>query len=356
MENKKRYIILGIITVLLMVLIVFLVGRSFGFFKYTKKGDVTNVITISGIKVDIENPENDALNLENAYPMNDEEGLALTPFVFTMTNTSNKVLSYTLRVENDEDKQLSCALEDQTICPKLTTNYIKYSYKKNDGTYTTPQLLSTNDDIIANGTISSGETISSSIIIWIDREAGNEIMDHYFFGQLIITGEQVLTYTEELLNGADPVLTNNLVPVIIAENGAVTKASTSSEWYDYETKKWANAVVLKDTNVVYNDDETIPESNIESYFVWIPKYSYQLWDLGDYSSLTTIGSKEHAIPIKFGLSNTSDANIGECTTPMNEAGTQGLAGESGNCKVGDYMTHPAFVWDGTLKDGIVPDL
>ena len=153
-------------------------------------------------------------------------------------------------------------------------------------------------------------------------------------------------YKESILNGTDPVLASNLVPVVISDSGVVTKASTASSWYNYENKIWANSVILKDESVVYKNGETIPESNIESYFVWIPKYSYQLFDLGNYSSLTSISNKTQEIKIKFGTSNTSDSVSGECTTPFEN--NQGIAGSSGNCKVGDYMTHPAFLAFDTL--------
>ena len=113
------------------------------------------------------------------------------------------------------------------------------------------------------------------------------------------------------------------------------------------------------TSKEYKEEEIIPEDAIESYFVWVPKYSYQLWDLGNYDSLTDIDtSKEHSIPIKFGTENTVDSKTGECTTPMNGDKTQGLPGESGNCKIGDYMTHPAFIsmntsglWVGKFETG-----
>ena len=141
-------------------------------------------------------------------------------------------------------------------------------------------------------------------------------------------------------------LKNNLIPVVISNTGVVTKADISKEWYSYEKKNWANSVILKDESVVYKKGETIPESNIESYFVWIPKYSYQIWDLGNYSSLTSISNKTQEIKIKFGTSNTSDSVSGECTTPFSN--NQGIAGSSGNCKVGDYMTHPAFLAFDTL--------
>lgn len=102
----------------------------------------------------------------------------------------------------------------------------------------------------------------------------------------------------------------------------------------------------------YESNEVIPEDVIESYFVWIPKYRYKLWDLGNYDSLTSIDtSKVHSIDILFGDYNTDDSMGKECTTPM-------TSGATGNCKVGDYMTHPAFIsipstgfWVGKFETG-----
>ena len=159
-------------------------------------------------------------------------------------------------------------------------------------------------------------------------------------------------YSEAILNGTDPVLEEPLIPVTIESDGTVKKASLANEWYNYENKEWANAVILFNENETYEDGEIIPEEKIESYFVWIPKYRYQLWDLGQYDSLTSIDtSKVHEIPIIFGDYNTSDSIDGECTTPME-------SGATGNCQVGDYMTHPAFIsipstgfWVGKFETG-----
>ena len=124
-------------------------------------------------------------------------------------------------------------------------------------------------------------------------------------------------YKESILNGMDPVLEEPLIPVTIESDGTVKKADIGSEWYNYENKEWANAVILFDESEDYLAGEIIPEEKIESYFVWIPKYRYQLWDLGLYDSVTTIDtSKVHEIPIIFGDYNTNDVNEGECTTPM----------------------------------------
>lgn len=183
--KKKVIILVSLIVVVVLALTLFIFKDSFGFFKYLKKGDVVNIITVSGIDVDIISPEDDALNLVNSYPIYDYEASDITPFVFDMT--TNKNINYVLTIENDTEKQSECKLDNNEPCPLLSTDYIKFSYKKNDGTYSEPALLSSTDGVIDSGIINN-ETIRSSIRLWIDSDAGNEIMNHYFYGKIIITG------------------------------------------------------------------------------------------------------------------------------------------------------------------------
>ena len=222
MKNKKKTILLVISVILLMILIIFLVGRSFGFFQYIKKGENINLITISGIETKILSTDDNVLNLENAYPISDSDGLSLTPFVFSMTNTSSRNLSYTMNIEMDTDKLNNCTLEDGSSCQALSTNAIKYSYKKDDGTYSTPKNLGASNDIIIGGVISSKETITSSIILWIDSEAGNEYMNQYFFGKLMITGEEYITR-----NFKEAILSDN--KLITAEPTLTTSSNNTSD-------------------------------------------------------------------------------------------------------------------------------
>ena len=212
----------------------------------------------------------------------------------------------------------------------------------------------TKDSVL--GTVEANKNKIITIVIRNDSDTSSKVTFKVLGGLLnndlalkdgnSLNKEVMIYYQEEILNGSYPVLKDNLIPVIISNTGVVTKANTSKEWYSYEKKNWANSVILKDESVQYKNGETIPESNIESYFVWIPKYSYQLFDLGNYSSLTSISDKTQEINIKFGTGNTSDSKSGECTTPFEN--NQGIAGSSGNCKVGDYMTHPAFLAFDTL--------
>ena len=154
---------------------------------------------------------------------------------------------------------------------------------------------------------------------------------------LVKADKPIKKYTETILNGTDPVLKDNLVPIKIASDGTVSKADISKEWYKYENKEWANAVILKDESITYNNGDTIPESNIESYFVWIPRYKYQIFDEGNYTSLTGIQNKVQTINVVFENKD---------TTPSN-----------GTTK-GSYLTHPAFTsfdsngfWVGKFETG-----
>jgi hypothetical protein len=140
--------------------------------------------------------------------------------------------------------------------------------------------------------------------------------------------------TDSCLSVAEPVLSDELVPVTIANDGTVTMVdSSSSDWYDYCNKVWANAVILVDEpSTTYVVGDTISEDDIQSYFVWIPKYKYKLWNI----ETTKSTARRHTIDIIFDTNDTIDIEGISCKTPMK-------SGESGNCDDGEYMTHPAFI-------------
>ena len=146
-------------------------------------------------------------------------------------------------------------------------------------------------------------------------------------------------YREEILNGADPVIKENLVPVTISDNGEVTYADTSKEWYSYENKEWANAVILNE-GVTYQEGDIMQESDIESYFVWIPRYRYQIFDEGNYTE---------AIPSKPTENIAKEIQI--------EFESKDEVPSTGS-KQGEWLTHPAFTnfdvngfWVGKYETG-----
>ena len=126
---------------------------------------------------------------------------------------------------------------------------------------------------------------------------------------------------------------NKLIPVTIDESGTITKVSKDNpEWYNYCEKRWANAVILNDEVQAPEDGGTIELSEIESMFVWIPKYKYRLWNV----ETTNENVGVHTIDIEFDTNNTTEDPGKSCVTPKE-------SGKIGNCSNGEYMTHPAFL-------------
>ncbi len=144
-------------------------------------------------------------------------------------------------------------------------------------------------------------------------------------------------YVEKILNGAYPIIKDNLIPVIINDDGTVTRADEKEKWYSYSEQKWANAVILNDGVKDPGANNPIAESDIESYFVWIPRYRYEIFDDGNYNGLTSVQDKVQIINIEF-------ENIG---TPL----------KNGSSKK-EWLTHPAFtsfntngIWVGKFDTG-----
>ncbi len=180
-------------------------------------------------------------------------------------------------------------------------------------------------------------------------------------GNQLIDGEKPKTkYVERELNGADPVLGDKMIPVMLSDTGVATYAREYDEWYKYTAKRWANAVILVDkpSKSDYKPGDTILESDIRGYFVWIPKYSYRIFNLGDYEGLESSKPEDQkkTIEIEFGTRTTGEVE-GECITPM-ESGSSKASGATKDCQVGDLMTHPAFLsipsngfWVGKFETG-----
>ena len=160
-----------------------------------------------------------------------------------------------------------------------------------------------------------------------------------------LSGEQDTIYTEEILNGTDPVLGDGMIPVTLDSKGTVKYANLYTPWYKYEEKKWANAVILVDNpSQSYKTGDNILEKDIESYFVWIPRYKYKIWDLGNYTKYYILSE----------LKDTKDVAIQENdSTALRHLRAKAriidIVFENKNTApsttqaIGSYYTHPAFI-------------
>jgi len=121
-----------------------------------------------------------------------------------------------------------------------------------------------------------------------------------------------------LLKSSTPVLDDNMIPVIYnSETKKWVKANPNMKYYDYENKLWANAVLVrknkdendnnsKDRSYYLSDEaiyEGIYEKDILAFYVWIPKYSYKLWNVN--------GNNNDIVEIEIGFENNMNTNTGQ---------------------------------------------
>ena len=137
--------------------------------------------------------------------------------------------------------------------------------------------------------------------------------------------------TEIIQFVSKPELADNMIPVIY-EDGSWKKADVNSKWYNYLNKNWANAVVVKETKDGDNSHSryeyleapfgtVINDNDILGYFVWIPRFRYQLFS-----------------------SNS--------VTPINIAFESVSTNKSMGTTNGQWLTHPAFTYNNHELSGI----
>ena len=137
-----------------------------------------------------------------------------------------------------------------------------------------------------------------------------------------------------------PELLSNMIPIRYDGTNWVY-ADINEEWYNYETQEWANAVVLN-SGVVKNVGDTITESDIALWYVWIPRYKYQLFNANNGSVA------EQLINVTF-ESGTATTGTVKCTDAVSGSGSSSQT--CTNASNGNWYTHPAFTFGSEQVSG-----
>ncbi len=136
------------------------------------------------------------------------------------------------------------------------------------------------------------------------------------------------TYEDDIVNGAAPELSDGMIP-IKWDGTKWIKADINSQWYDYNTKKWANVVLVTDASrIAYKNAPAgvaISEADVLAYLVWIPRYKYKLFNV-----------ESNEVPVQ-----TIEVLFENKDTSKSNGSTNGT-----------WLTHPAFTFGTTELNGI----
>ena len=356
MNNKKKKVLLVIVSVFIIALI------SIGTYAIWNSELLTGNNSISSGQVKMSYTETNEIVMDNALPMKDSEGKLLTNYF------DFQVLSYIKTRANDNTQRkinYSIVLEPITVENPLNDNEIKvYLTMVENGTETvvvepttidklTDYVLNSKDEVFKNN---KGEVITSyRLRAWIDESVDtskfNERQYSYRFRVNVNSGNITSSSKPVSLDasGANaPKLTSNMIPVYYDEGSNEWKkadsnnAKEANKWYDYDNKMWANAVTVtsanRDTYLNANVGTTIPMDDINTMWVWIPRYTY--------TYLNTNTPQEISIKFESGTNSTGTIKCSDTATGTSSTSETCTDETNGSLIAGtSTYTHPAFWWD-----------
>lgn len=213
--NKNKLVLLGLSVITLLLII----GTSLAFYQMVNTQTGENLVETGCFDVRITNQEN-AINLENAYPISDEKGKSLTPFTFTLANNCNVTGKYTVNLEVLKDSTMSTSFV-KTMVNNGTINKLDTLPKadtKNSG--------SIEARTIATGILTPNSTVDYSVSLWMDENVTIEdgAMGTVLKSKIVVVSipTDIKSKTEEIIAGLD---TTGKCPTV-NEDGTITVSST----------------------------------------------------------------------------------------------------------------------------------
>ena len=176
-KHMRKYLI-----IIILVMIVALATFSYSLFIITDKQTNNNILNSTCLSFEIKNEQNE-ISLQNAFPLLDEEGKKLTPYTFTVKNTCDAYMSYTISLET---------LQGSTLANK----YVKVML--NNEAIANLDTLPSNSTYYYDGAIASkilgtyalgtDEEEDFSLRIWMDGDAtaNEETMNKVFNSKIVI--------------------------------------------------------------------------------------------------------------------------------------------------------------------------
>lgn len=191
MTKEKNKIIMIIILVL--ISLIALVGSSYALLTKSFKSKKLSM-EVGTLKIDF--AEGNAINMANAAPMTDSDGMKTTPYTFTITNGGDINAYYT--VSNEEE-----------LANTLDTSYLRMKLTGSDGydsgIKTVKELGTETYKLIDDTLLETGKSVTYELRMWISQDAGNNIQDKIYKSKIVVNGtsNKLPLATEKLIAKAN---------------------------------------------------------------------------------------------------------------------------------------------------------
>ena len=323
--NRKENIIM---IVLIILMIIGIVGVSYAAFNYSKIGNTVNSITTGSITMTYTGRDS-VINMEGALPTTDATGkVRLNEGEYFDFTVSSEIVG-DINI-NYEISAKDVTTSDRKMDGSNIKLYLTRLTDNGEEELMTPEIY--NEEASANNytgrpsgemslytsSMSSSESNNYRLRMWVDEgynpqgDGGNL----QFSVQINVYGKDGNDMPVQV---NEPELDDNMIAVRYNGENWIKADSSSNNWYNYDKQEWANAVtVSSDTRGSYlsaSVGTVISMEDIETMWVWIPRYSYAIGSedgtnyygkQGDYLDSTPTQYLPGEIDVKFVDVDTKD--------------------------------------------------
>ena len=221
MKNKKIIILI----ILILISILTLIGSSYALLTKSFKSEKLSM-QVGTLKVDF--TEGNAITMNNAIPMTDENGMNTTPYTFTITNSGTIDSYYTISNEEDTNNTLD-------------TTYLKYKLVSNDGYDSGIKRLKDIGTgtyrIVDETSLATGKSVTYKLYLWISSDADNSVQDKIYKSKIVVSSTSNRVYptvAETLLKGVGD---NGAIDTSDSEQTFIT-GTNPNNYIWYSGKLW----------------------------------------------------------------------------------------------------------------------
>ena len=174
---------------------------TYAYLSYNATQTDENIVTTSCFDISYSDSDSISLNSNGnyAYPMSEDSANRLTPYSFTITNTctttnSTDPINYVVTLNTLTSSPSTIELSkvryrlDMTnptsstgtsaLMSEAATYDLSAAIKSSEGIDTSYNLV--------EGTLAPGASVTYNLRLWIDEDAGNEVMKQTFNGRILV--------------------------------------------------------------------------------------------------------------------------------------------------------------------------
>ncbi|MBQ6687357.1 MAG: hypothetical protein IJN03_02405 [Bacilli bacterium] len=190
MRNKK--VVISIISIVAVLLVI--IGVTYAYWLVTKTQTNSNIIGAGCLDISLSGEKND-IELQDQFPLSDEDGMKLVPYEFTVTNNCTTGVDYHINLESVGEE--STAIKASSLKAVIDQNTPKrlYDYVGAEPTFSGAYESYT----LLYGTLASAsdetteDTVTYKLRIWIDADAPISEQNKSFRSKISVSVGQHIT-------------------------------------------------------------------------------------------------------------------------------------------------------------------